>query len=177
MDAISTIIEILKFNNRPFISKILYCISCTLLVLTIIINNGLVILDFNWLNKVKLMRQLSDNESIIKIAVIMGIIHIVFTCSKKCILHIFKDQPEEKLYNKYAIIYSIDDVIDLLSSIVICSFMVSVFIQIYKTGVFFSSIGAIFIYVIVVVETLKLIYMKFYGHSKNIINNVLEVDK
>ena len=79
---------------------------------------------------------------------------------KKFLLCHFSKESNVKLKEVYANIYTVDDIIDLIMSVVLLLFIGCVLVQIYHTGILYTSMRAYFIYIVIAVK-----FLFFFGVS------------
>lgn len=168
------IINLLGKEKRPFISTLIYLL-CGLLGIVSLIS---IISPFHFncslIDGVEWNETLTDSAKIVSLTFAILIAYLIVYILRKTVVYAFKNIKNSQLRVIYSIAYTIDDIMELVAAIFALVFMISVFIQMYKTQTFFQSGKAYFIYVIIGIKCLDFIFNHFRAHNLKVIDNVIK---
>ena len=165
--------ELFKDLKRPSTANIIYFI-CGIIELIIVIS---LISPFyircEFLDQVKMRTNICDSDLFVRIALIGIIAYTLVVIIRKILIQIFSQKSESKLYKRYALLYTIDNILDTFSAIFCLLFICAVFIQFYKTQVIFLSHSAWMIYIVVSIRFITLISARTFANNLEIINKAV----
>lgn len=166
--------KFIGLENKPCASNVIYLISGTLGLFSVISAISPLSVSCSLLDKVAMKSLLNNNEPLVRYAFLLSIIYMLVCLIEKICVCIFKDASNQQLRKVYAITYTIEDIVDLFCSIAALTLLVSVFIQGYHTGQLFMSYKAITVYFIVIYKTISLLAAHFKVRNLKIIDRVIE---
>lgn len=160
---------------RPSFSNVIYLFSGVLLFFSIFIK----ILPFSC--NIECLKSFLWNDNlkyhtfIVVVAFCAIIVHMITCVIKKIFVFISRKTSKNTQRDLYLAVHTIDDIVDLIVSIIVFAFMFTIFIQVYKTGVLFSCSYALFIYAIVSIRFISFLGSRFRFQNLKIINGVLDL--
>ena len=168
------IVKILDRDNRPSLSKLMY-LSCGLLGVICLISM-VSPFHFSWslIDNVSWDANWADDNRVLNFAFWMTIIHIFVFVLRKIVVRVFQNISNSELRIIYSTAYTIDDIVELIAAIFTLAFMFSVFIQMYKTQIFFQSGKAYFVYAIIGINCVDFIFNHFRVRNLKVIDNVIK---
>ena len=166
------IVKILDRDNRPSLSKLMYLLCGLLGVFCLI--SMVSPFHFSWslIDNVSWNANWADDNRVLNFAFLMTIIHIFVL--RKIVVRAFQNISNSELRIIYSMAYTIDDIVELIAAIFTLVFMFSVFIQMYKTQIFFQSGKAYFVYAITGINCVDFIFNHFRARNLKVIDNVIK---
>ena len=126
------------------------------------------------LDKVSWKGSLSDKDLIVQMSIGVLVLRVLVYIIKEVGIHVFQEKLENQLRLIYATLYTISDIADLASSIILLFFIIAVFVQVYKTRIMFASFKACCIYVVIGVRFFAFLWYRFRARNLKIIDRVLQ---
>ena len=168
------IIKLLGKEKRPFVSTLSYLLCGLLGIVSLI--SIISPFHFSWslIDGVEWNKPLTNNEMIVSFTFVILIAYLIVYILRKTIVYAFKNVKNSQLRVIYSIAYTIDDIVELIAAIFSLTFMMSVFIQMYKTQTFFQSVRAYFIYAIIGIKCVDFIFNHFRVRNLKVIDNVIK---
>ena len=172
-EIVKALLDFLKLDKRPAISKILYfacgiigifCIVCLIVPFDI---------DVIFLRDIRWNENLCDKDLLVESCFWIIIGHMFWSVVKKLLVCYFSKENNVKLKEAYANIYTVDDIMDLIMSVVLLLFIVCVLAQIYQTGILYMSIRACFIYIVIAFKFLSFVAYRFRANNLKVIGELL----
>lgn len=164
-------------KKKIALSISLYLISAGFLLMCLIIYMLPFRIDVSFIDNIKWNANLNDNNFLINIAVVSCAIYLLEYIGRKVIVWICAEQGIVKMRNIYANIYTVNNIVELINSLLILLAVMTIFIQYYKTGILFLTGKSIVIYGVVLVKTGIFIVLHFRYKNLKIIDNVLNNSK
>lgn len=175
-DLVNTILGL--FDNdkkRPNLAVLLYFVCGWIGVAIVALRLVPFYIENSFLDAITWVRNLDDNMPIVKLVLFSFVFELIFCIIKDKILSgIDKKQGREKKCDNYASVYAIGDIVELLCAIILFFFIVSVFLQMHKTGVLFITNKAVIIYVLAICKVCWYVFQSFKHKNKRIIKEVLK---
>ncbi len=126
----------------------------------------------DFLDSIVLKRNLSDSEFTLKFAFYTIIMCMVSGSARWVVIRKFTYESNKKIRHVYTHAYALDDIVDLTTAVASLLFIISVFLQIYHTGMPFVSMKAGAVYIWVLYKFLRLLYVFFANSTLKIIDKV-----
>ena len=163
-----------KGKNRPHISVLIYVFSCAIGVLsaTSLITPFHCNADF--LDVINWEQNLSDDSTVIQLASGTTLAYIVYCVIRKLFLYFYRMESDARFIQIYTILYTIDDILDLIAAASSFLFIVSVFLQIYNTGILFTSNSATVVYTWIAIRASVFVIRKIAHRNEKLVRDALK---
>ena len=165
------ILSILDRENRPSVSNLLYFIGGLMEIVILVSMVSPFHISSNALDNINWSNNFTTSNILVKVSFLAVIIYIILHFFCMFIKDRFKAANNSKFRQVWICVHTIDDTIDLLTSITSFIFVSTVFIQQYKTGEILITGGVQFIYLLIAVRFLFLIIYRFYLKNRHIVEN------
>lgn len=159
-------------KHRPYVSVCLYVISGTLLLACAISFIAPFSFSFNFIDSIVLEESMSDSLLIINLAFWMIVAYLIHALAQKSILNHFDVTVDSHKW--FTHLFTIGDMIDLFCSVSSLLFVITISLQMYKTGILYTTCKANTIYGWVMYKFLAFIYARFANKNVAIIKRALE---
>lgn len=169
-----SIIQMFSKERRPFVSTLIYLIGGLLEVMSLISIVSPFHFGWSFIDEVNWNKNLTDNEKIVSLTCVILVVYLVVYILRKAIVYVFKNTTNSQLRVIYSIAYTIYDIVELIAAFFCCVFMISVFIQMYKTHIFFQSGKAYFIYGIIGIKCIDFSFNHLRIRNLKIIDSVIK---
>lgn len=166
--------DLLEEKTRPSMSIIIYLVCGLIEILCIVSLISPFHFSMGFLDDVNWTENIADNSLIVRVAFWSLIVYLLVCIVRKTIVRLFQEKNETLLRNVYAIVYTIDDLIDLIVAGASLVFVIAVFIQVYKDGTILLSFYALCIYVAILIRFLSFLGCRFFVNNLKIIDGVLK---
>lgn len=170
---LSFIDKLFKDLKIPSISNSIYFI-CGIIELVIVIS---IISPFyiscEFLDQIKMRANIYDKDLFVWCALGGVIVYTLVVIIRKILFSVFSRKSKSEPYNMYALLYTVDNIVDTFSAIFCLLFICAVFIQFYKTQVVFLSSSALMIYIIISIRFIILISARTFANNLEIINKAV----
>lgn len=161
-------------EKKPYISLIVeFCSGFigSLCVLTLLAPFSI---SVGFLDKINWKMDLHDSSSILYFA--LGAIAIQLICGAvtKEVMRKYHTNKNSDLQRVYTQLFTIGDIVDIISSLFIFVFVLAVFLQLYHTGIMYINWKASVVYCWVAVRALILPYRYYYNRNYVLLKETLE---
>ena len=165
---------VFKAKNKPHVSTLTYILSGAIGILSGVSLVAPFHCSTSFLDAIAWDENLTDKSIVVQLAFIASLTYIVYVLIRSCLARLYQGAPATKFRRIYTFLYTVDDVIDLASAATSLLFMISVFLQIYNTGLLFVSRKSIAIYTWIAIRTISFVARRFAYQNAKIINNIIE---
>ena len=168
-------IDYLESKSSPSLSTLMYLISGFLLLICFITKITSFRMRISLVDNIEWKRNINNDDKIVEITFFIVLGYILFYIVRKKLVYIYQEETEIKLRSIYANIYTLDDIFDLICSLFVLVFMLSVFIQMYNTEIMFITFKACVIYVVVTFKVFLFILCRFKVRNIEVIDKALKI--
>lgn len=161
-------------KHKPYISILLYVFSGIMVGICIVTLVVPFRCSTEFLDDIVWIANLSNESVIVRLTFGASLAYIVYCLIRKILVRVHQEAPGKTLKRIYTFLYTVDDIIDLLAAICTSLFAVSVFLQMYKTGILFVSTKAISVYIWIAARVLAFVARGFAYHNSKIIEGVIK---
>uniref|UniRef100_UPI00405600C9 hypothetical protein n=1 Tax=Acetatifactor sp. TaxID=1872090 RepID=UPI00405600C9 len=166
--------DLLEEKARPSMSIIIYLVCGLIEILCIVSLISPFHFSMGFLDDVNRTGNIADNSLIVRVAFWSLVVYLLVCVVRKTIVRLFQEKNETLLRNVYAIVYTIDDLIDLIVAGASLVFMIAVFIQVYKDGTILLSFCTVCIYVAISIRFFSFLGCRFFVNNLKIIDGALK---
>jgi len=159
------------FNEKQYASVTCYLFSGILGVLCIVSQIAPFVCSNSFLDGVILKGNLSDSDLVVSFPVVMILVYSLSILARHKLLRLF--EVTKKSRKPFVHLLTLVDMCDLFASLGSLLFMISTFIQMYKTGYILMTKTAFFIYGWISINFIALIYARYARINSRIIDNSL----
>lgn len=152
-------------SNRPYLAKILYLIDGIIILCSVLFQCTNIVICLtkvkylDWINYIMLKQFISDNDVLVLFSLWLIIASFLYKISKN---NIVIKLLEKEIIDLLALVYTIGDILDLFTAVIVTFLYMSVFIQYLKTGVLYLSIKSIVIYIFIIINYLDILITRYY---------------
>lgn len=168
-------IDYLESKSRPSLSNLMYLISGSLLLICFVTKITSFRIGVSFIDNIEWKGNLNSDDKLVQITFLVVLGYILFHIVREKLVHIYQEETELKLRNIYVNIYTVGDILDLICSLIVLVFMLSVFIQMYNTEIMFISFKACSIYVVVIFKVFSFISFRFKVRNMEVIDKALNI--
>lgn len=163
-----------KLKHKPSISNIFHFTNGILGFFCIISSISPFEISASILDDINWNANLTPTDTIVVLTFLSLIFHLLVCIIRKIIVCAYQEKTENQIRQVYSFIYTIEDIVDLISSVLTFVFIFAVFLQMYKTGKAFLSWISGCVYIMIAVRFLSFIGGHFRVRNLEIINDVLK---
>lgn len=161
-------------KHKPYISILFYILSGIIVGLCAVTLVVPFRCSTEFLDGIVWTANLSNESAIVRLAFGTSLAYIAYCLIRTILVRVYQEAPGKQLKRICTFLYTVDDIIDLLAAICTFLFAVSVFLQMYKTGIQFVSTKAIGVYIWIAVRVLAFVARGFAYHNSKIIEGVIK---
>jgi len=173
---INQIVELLEKKDRPYLSSIIYFICGIIMIIVSFIQVLPVKINIDYFNNIDFEAKLDDNSYIVILTLVLWILYVIMFVIRRVAIHFSNKLSDEIFNNRCVILYSVEDTIDLITSITSLVFILTASLQFYKTEQLYVTALAVILYSFIGLKFLSFVLHKIYYHNKKIINDILKID-
>ena len=130
--------------------------------------------SIKFIDGVNFTGRVTDSDLIVRVAFRSMVIYLLVCIVRKIIVRLFQEKNDAFLRNAYAIVYTIDDLVDLITAVTSLVFIIAVFVQVYQSGTIFMSFYAIYVYGLILFRFFAFLGYRFYVKNLADIDSVLK---
>ena len=114
---INQIVELLEKKDRPYLSSIIYFICGIIMIIVSFIQVLPIKINIDYFNKIDFEAKLDDNSYIVILTLVLLILYVIMFVIRRVAIHFSNKLSDEIFNNRCVILYSVEDTIDLITSI------------------------------------------------------------
>lgn len=166
--------DLLEEKRRPSLSIIIYIVCGLIEILCIVSVISPYHFSIKYLDDVNFTGMVTDSDLIVRAAFGSMVIYLLVCIVRKIIVRLFQEKNDASLRKAYAIVYTIDDLVDLVVAGTSLVFIIAVFVQVYQSGTMFMSFYATCVYGVILFRVFAFLGYRFYVKNLAVIDSVLK---
>ncbi len=168
------IIDWINRKDRCYVSTLAYILCAILVFLSVASTISPFSISISFIDNIVWKSNLTSTSLLVNITFIIDMLSLIVSFARNVALKKAEDLPNAKYKEKCSNYHTVDDIVDMFAAICSLFFMISVFLQMYKTQVFFATFQSLIIYVFIVYKMLSNLWYIFKARNLSIIERVLE---